>query len=63
MKLPEYDNRPGPGQPLYSDKSGSSSEWDGLKFGLGGLLLLLGLLTSVGFLIYGLISLLRSLLH
>jgi hypothetical protein len=32
MKLPEYDNRPGPGEPLYDDKK--SSEWDDIKFPL-----------------------------
>ena len=32
MGLPEYDNRPGPGEALYSDNS--SSEWDDIKFPL-----------------------------
>lgn len=31
MKLPEYDNRPGPGVPLYSDSS-SNSHLDDIKF-------------------------------
>ena len=32
MKLPEYDNRPAPGAPLYEDNE--SSEWDNIKFPL-----------------------------
>lgn len=33
MKLPEYDNRPPAGTPLYSDSSKDSS-WDDFKFPL-----------------------------
>ena len=36
MKLPEYDNRPGPGVPLHSDPGSSSSELDDIKFTLLG---------------------------
>lgn len=32
MKLPEYDNRPGPGVPLHNDEE--SSGWDDIKFPL-----------------------------
>jgi hypothetical protein len=32
MKLPEYDNRPAPGEPLYENKK--ASEWDDIKFPL-----------------------------
>jgi hypothetical protein len=31
MKLPEYDNRPPAGTPLYTDSSKDSS-WDDIKF-------------------------------
>lgn len=30
MKLPEYDNRPGPGEPLFDDSK--ESGWDDIKF-------------------------------
>lgn len=33
MKLPEYDNRPPAGTPLYTDSSKDSS-WDDIKFPL-----------------------------
>lgn len=46
MKLPEYDNRPGPGQPLYSDP-GSNSQWDDIKFSLLGITFTLGTLIGV----------------
>jgi hypothetical protein len=35
MKLPEYDNRPAPGEPLFSDPS-SNSQLDDIKFTLLG---------------------------
>ena len=37
MKLPEYDNRPGPGGPLYEEKE--TSVWDDIKFPLLAVLL------------------------
>ncbi len=37
MKLPEYDNRPGPGEPLYEEKK--SGGWDDIKFPLLAILL------------------------
>ncbi len=45
MKLPEYDNRPGPGEPLYEETE--SSSWDDIKFPL--LAILLPLLAVVFF--------------
>lgn len=47
MKLPKYDNRPGPGQPLYSDSS-SNSQWDDIKFSFLGVTLTLGTLIGFG---------------
>jgi len=37
MKLPEYDNRPALGEPLYEEKE--SSSWDDIKFPLLAVLL------------------------
>lgn len=34
MKLPEYDNRPAPGTPLYDDTSRGGGEWEDIKFAL-----------------------------
>lgn len=47
MKLPEYDNRPGPGQPLYGDHR-NNHQWDDLKFAFLGLSLPLGTLIGFG---------------
>jgi hypothetical protein len=64
MKLPQYDNRPQPGQPLYSDPSADEREAKGT------LLAVVGILCFIGFLIFGigggatlLLSFLRGLLH
>jgi hypothetical protein len=46
VKLPKYDNRPGPGQPLYGDSS-SNSQWDDIKFSLLGITFTLGTLVGV----------------
>jgi len=48
MKLPEYDNRPAPGAPLYDDSTSSSSEWDDIKFTFLGLVLPIGTLIGFG---------------
>lgn len=32
MPLPEFDNRPGPGEPLFDNSKGSG--WDDIKFPL-----------------------------
>lgn len=35
MKLPQYDNTPPPGTPLYHDPGAEEAEWTILKFGMG----------------------------
>ncbi len=47
MKLPEYDNRPGPGEPLYDDST-SDGEWDDIKFVVLGYTLPIGALIAFG---------------
>ena len=44
MKLPEYDNRPPSGTPLYSDPDSGS----GLRFGLWALLAVVLVIGGVG---------------
>lgn len=60
MKLPEYDNRPKPGEPLYRTPN-ESSEWDDIKFTVLGIGLPLLLLVGVGATIAQLFELIRSL--
>ena len=59
MKLPQYDNRPGPGVPLYSDNS-KSHEWQSIKFVTLGVGLPLLLFACIGLFLY---ELLRIFLH
>lgn len=47
MKLPEYDNRPAPGTPLYEDPT-SDGEWDDIKFAVLGFTLPIGTLIAFG---------------
>jgi hypothetical protein len=62
MKLPEYDNRPAPGTPLY-DVPSETGEADGLKFVSLAIALSLGMLLSWGLVLVGLIDLLRSIFN
>lgn len=48
MKLPEYDNRPTPGTPLYDNSPNSSGEWDDIKFTFLGVALPIGTLIAFG---------------
>jgi hypothetical protein len=52
MKLPEYDNRPGPGTPLYSS---SDSTWSDIKGGAMGIFLIGSLMVFFGGLIFVLV--------
>lgn len=56
MKLPEYDNRPAPGEPLYSRES-AKSEWEDLKFPLMAIGIPLGILASLGLVALGIFQL------
>jgi len=47
MKLPEYDNRPAPGTPLYDDPS-DKGEADDIKFVFLGITLPLVMVLSCG---------------
>jgi hypothetical protein len=53
MKLPEYDNRPGPGTPLYSDPR---SDWSGIKIAAWALGVVVLFIASVGAIVYGLFN-------
>ena len=48
MKLPEYDNRPGPGEPLYDNSDSKAGSWDDFKFVFLGITLPLGTLIGFG---------------
>lgn len=48
MKLPEYDNRPAPGTPLYDDSASSDGEWDDIKFTFLGIALPISALIAWG---------------
>ena len=48
MKLPEYDNRPGPGEPLYDDPNADAQTWDDVKFTFLSVTLPLGTLIGFG---------------
>lgn len=48
MKLPEYDNRPTPGTPLYDNSVSSDGEWDDIKFTFLGIALPIGTLIAWG---------------
>lgn len=47
MKLPQYDNRPGPGQPLYGDST-KNHELESIKFTILGFGLTTGTLLAFG---------------
>lgn len=59
MKLPEYDNRPGPGEPLYSTDS-AKSEWNDIKFPLMAIGIPLGILASLGLVALGIFQLIAD---
>jgi hypothetical protein len=61
MKLPEYDNRPAPGTPLYDD--GRDSAWQDFKFPV--LAIGLPILIVVLMLVFidGLLDIVRGLFH
>lgn len=61
MKLPEYDNRPEPGQPLGDDDK--SSRWDDIKFPLLAIGLPILLVYCFSSTIAGLVRLLKALLR
>lgn len=61
MKLPEYDTRPAPGEPLYENKK--TSEWDDIKFPLLVIGLPILLIYCFSSTIVGLIELIRGLLR
>lgn len=61
MKLPEYDNRPPAGTPLYTDPRDSG--WDDIKFPLLLVGLTLGVIASVVFFFTGIADLLRDLFN
>lgn len=48
MKLPEYDNRPAPGAPLYDESASTGGEWDDIKFTFLGVVLPIGTLLGFG---------------
>lgn len=54
MKLPQYDNRPSPGTPLYDDSS-RNSPWDDVKFPLLAIGLPIAGLICLGFAVVGLL--------
>lgn len=57
MKLPEYDNRPQPGESLYSSPD------DGAENIKMGLLALFGILALIGFFVFGIGGMLTLLLN
>jgi hypothetical protein len=58
MKLPEYDNRPGPGTPLYSDPKAGEGDF---KYPALIFLLIVGFIVCFAILGYGLYDLLSHL--
>jgi hypothetical protein len=62
MKLPEYDNRPSPGTPLY-DAPSDKGDMDDIKFGFLVIALPLGTLLGFGAALVGLVDLLRSIFN
>lgn len=48
MKLPEYDNRPAPGTPLYEETNSGGGEWEDIKFALLCVGLPIAMLASLG---------------
>lgn len=64
MKLPQYDNRPQPGQPLYNDPTGAEKRaWEDLKFPVLFFGALIGLVVFISLFFSSLLSGLRSLLN
>jgi hypothetical protein len=62
MKLPEYDNRPAPGTPLY-DAPSETGEADDIKFVFLGIALPLVMLLGFGAALVGLVDLLGSIFN
>lgn len=48
MKLPEYNDHPAPGAPLYDDSASSGGEWEDIKFALLCVGLPIAMLASLG---------------
>lgn len=61
MKLPEYDNRPAPGDPLYADKK--ASDWDDIKFPLLAIGLPLLVLIFFGSALMDVLDAIKAMLH
>lgn len=61
MKLPEYDNRPGPGMPLYQDSSDDS--WKDLVFPILAIGLPLLMFFLFGSTLISIVSDIKSLFH
>lgn len=59
MKLPEYDNRPAPGEQMYSTDS-AKSEWEDIKFPLMAIGIPLGILASLGLVALGVFRLVAN---
>lgn len=62
MKLPEYDNRPAPGTPLYNDPD-EMGEADDIKFVFLAIALPLCLLVLSGSVLVDLVDLVRSIFN
>lgn len=56
MKLPQYDNSPPPGTPLYHDPGAEEREWLGLKMAAG----LVGMLGCLAYVVYATFDGLRN---
>jgi hypothetical protein len=64
MKLPEYDNRPPAGTPLYSDPDSGTREAKGLMLAIVGIIALLCFfIFGIGGSIKLLVDVLRSIFH
>jgi len=60
MKLPQYDNRPQPGESLHSDPKARDHDWDVIKGGVG---LFIVLPICLGLFAYGVFTGLAALFH
>lgn len=56
MKLPEYDNRPAAGEPLYSSDS-AKSDWEDIKFPVLAIGIPASILIALGVVGYALVRL------
>lgn len=64
MKFPQYDNTPGPGEPLYSDPNQDDREAKGTFLAIAGVICFIGFLVfGVGGMFTMLLNSLRALLH